>query len=74
MIWTSNPTFAPARAGRGSPSHRTGDLTMFERPWIDAERESWDREARTYGPDDEDDEDDPEDTPLVPVEPFDDRR
>ena len=48
---------------------------MFERPWIDAERESWDREARTYGPDeDDDDEADPEDTPLVPVEPFDDRR
>lgn len=42
------------------------------RAWIDDAHAEWDREAASYGPDDDDDLDaDPDDTPVVPVSPFD---
>jgi hypothetical protein len=42
------------------------------RAWLDDAHAEWDREARSYGPDDDDALDaDPDDTPVVPVSPFD---
>jgi hypothetical protein len=41
------------------------------RAWLDDAHAAWDREARSYGPDDDEDEDaDPDDTPVVPVNPY----